>query len=385
MKKLKKTLSILKHKATTDTKRYPTTEAFINIIKDRIHKLSIDQQKTKHENYSYLDQIHREKATKPYFSLERNMRMNQDRIITELKNNNTQRSYTRSREIVELAARPYYKNLYDCKSTKAEAQIKALDSINKIIPPELRKSMAKALTQEEIEAAIENLAKGKAPGSDGITIDFFKKFKTLLAPLLIQLYTQSYKTETLPPSTRASIISLLHKKKERNNIKNYRPLSLTNNDYKILSKALQLRMNPAMNHIIGTEQNGFVPARFIAENNMLLHEIIEYTTINKNSMGGLLLFLDFEKAFDRVDHNFMLSVLDRMAFPTEFMNWIKLLYTSATSSVRINNITSKGFELHSGVRQGCPISPLLFACVVECMANMIRQDQNVRGIIKHPI
>ena len=179
MKKLKKTLSILKHKATTDTKRYPTTEAFINIIKDKIHKLSIDQQKTKHENYSYLDQIHREKATKPYFTLERNMRMNQDRIITELKNNNTQRSYTRSREIVELAARPYYKNLYDCKSTKAEAQIKALDSINKIIPPELRKSMAKALTQEEIEAAIENLAKGKAPGSDGITIDFFKKFKTL--------------------------------------------------------------------------------------------------------------------------------------------------------------------------------------------------------------
>ena len=131
-------------------------------------------------------------------------------------------------------------------------------------------------------------------------------------------------------------------------------------------------MNPAMNHIIGTEQNGFVHARFIAENNMLLHEIIEYTTINKNSMGGLLLFLDFEKAFDRLDHNFMLSVLDRMAFPTEFMNWIKLLYTSATSSVRINNITSKGFELHSGVRQGCPISPLLFACVVECMANMIR-------------
>ena len=65
MKKLKKTLSILKHKATTDTKRYPTTEAFINIIKDKIHKLSIEQQKTKHENYSYLDQIHREKATKP--------------------------------------------------------------------------------------------------------------------------------------------------------------------------------------------------------------------------------------------------------------------------------------------------------------------------------
>ena len=140
-------------------------------------------------------------------------------------------------------------------------------------------------------------------------------------------------------------------------------------------------MNPAMNHVIGIEQNGFVPARFIAENNMLLHEIIEYTKKHYTKKGGLLLFLDFEKAFDRVDHDFMLQVLDRMAFPSEFINWIQLLYTSSTTSVRINNINSKALNLNSGVRQGCPISPLLFACVVECMANMIRNDPSVKGII----
>ena len=97
-------------------------------------------------------------------------------------------------------------------------------------------------------------------------------------------------------------------------------------------------------------------------------------------MGGMLLFLDFEKAFDIVDHTFMLDVLDRMAFPVEFLNWIKLSYSSAKSSVRINNINSKALNLNSGVRQGCPISPLLFACVVECMANMIRNDPSVKGI-----
>ena len=97
--------------------------------------------------------------------------------------------------------------------------------------------------------------------------------------------------------------------------------------------------------LIGIEQNGFVPARFIAENNMLLHEIIEYTKKHYTKKGGLLLFLDFEKAFDRVDHDFMLQVLDRMAFPSEFINWIQLLYTSATSSVRINNMNSKALNL----------------------------------------
>ena len=80
---------------------------------------------------------------------------------------------------------------------------------------------------------------------------------------------------------------------------------------------------------------------------MLLHEIIEYTTLHKDSIGGILLFLDFEKAFDRVDHQFMFEVLDRMAFPTEFINWIRLLYTSSSSSVRINNITSKKFTLET--------------------------------------
>ena len=102
-----------------------------------------------------------------------------------------------------------------------------------------------------------------------------------------------------------------HFQLDTKDINNYRPLSLTNNDYKILSKALQIRMNPTMNHLIGVEQNGFVPSRFIAENDILLHEIIEHTKKNKKEIGGLLLFLDFEKAFDRVDHKFMISVLEK--------------------------------------------------------------------------
>ena len=102
-------------------------------------------------------------------------------------------------------------------------------------------------------------------------------------------------------------------------------------------------MNPVMNHIIGAEQNGFVPGRFIGENNMLMHEIIQHLEEQDDkgikTKGGALLFLDFEKAFDRVDHDFMFKVLEKLAFPTEFISWIQLLYAEATSQVRINNIT----------------------------------------------
>ena len=100
----------------------------------------------------------------------------------------------------------------------------------------------------------------------------------------------------------------------------------------------------------------------------------------KLTREGLLLFLDFEKAFDRVDHKFMIKTLDEMGFPVEFTNWVQLLYKEATSQVRINNANSSKFKLLSGVRQGCPLSPLLFACVVECMANLIRQDGKIKGI-----
>ena len=91
----------------------------------------------------------------------------------------------------------------------------------------------------------------------------------------MEVFTDVYSSGILPNSTRSSVISLLHKKNDTKDIKNYRPLSLTNNDYKILSKALQIRMNPTMNHLIGVEENGSVPSRFIAENNILLHEIVE--------------------------------------------------------------------------------------------------------------
>ena len=152
-------------------------ENTIRNIKTKISIIEIQNQKNKHEDYTYLHQMHTEKANRPYFGIERKMRMTHDRIISELVNPYSNKIYTKSREIVDLAARPYYQNLYDHKPTNGCAQKIALDSINKIIPPQLRKSMSKPITTEEISISIKSLAAGKSPGLDGITIDFYKKMK----------------------------------------------------------------------------------------------------------------------------------------------------------------------------------------------------------------
>ena len=132
----------MKLKASKNTERNDRRDNTIQILKEKINTLQLQKQKEKHENYTYLAQIHKEKACKPYFGLEKKMRMSTDRIITELQCENTKKIYHKSKEIVKHAAKPYYESLYDIKTTDSNSQKIALESINKIIPKHLRKKLS---------------------------------------------------------------------------------------------------------------------------------------------------------------------------------------------------------------------------------------------------
>ena len=110
-------------------------------------------------------------------------------------------------------------------------------------------------------------------------------------------------------SMRTSVVALLHKKKSREDMRNYRPISLTCVDYKILSKTMANRMGSTLHLVISEDQNGFVPSRFIGDNNMLVATIIEQ--MKKHTESGIIAFLDFEKALDRVNHDSMHDVLKK--------------------------------------------------------------------------
>ena len=328
-----------------------------------------------------------DRASRPYFALEKSMRLGNDRIITSLKSKvNPDVEKFCTKEILEEVAQPFYSKLYSKKDTLMSSQEKALESIKVKISQNSKSHLDKEFDTGEIRRAIKSLGLGKAPGLDGLSIDYYHKFTDLMSIFLESMYRICLNNRTLPKSSRTSIISVLHKKKEKNIIENYRPISLTCNDYKIFSKMLQLRLNEVINEIIGTDQNGFVPNRFIGENNMLLHEIIQHMQqlIDDEEDGSdeaYLLFLDFEKAFDRVDHDFMFTCLEEFGIGNKFVSMVKLLYSGAQSKVRINNEDSEPFPLLSGVRQGCPISPLLFAMVVETMSNLIRDHPDIEGVL----
>ncbi len=140
---------------------------------------------------------------------------------------------------------------------------------------------------------------------------------------------------------------------------NYCPISLTNCDYKILAYILMGRLDDFLPNIIHPNQTAYMKNRFIGTN---IHSVQDVMSDSVSS-GTIVLFLDFHKAFDSVNHLFMFTLLAHMGFPPEFISWIALLYTHASLVVKHNNWLTKPFNLLCGVCQGCPLLCHLFNLV----------------------
>lgn len=159
------------------------------------------------------------------------------------------------------------------------------------------------------------------------------------------------------------IIILLPKTNPRT-IADYRPITLLNTDYKILMKVLANRLKPLLPHLIEKEQICGVPGRNIFWNLSALRNIVEYLQAHPTEQAAIL-SLDFEKAFDRVNHSFLFMVLEKLNVPHFMISVIRKLYAVGRSKVQLNGYFTSSFPIKRGVRQGCPLSMLLFALSLE--------------------
>lgn len=182
----------------------------------------------------------------------------------------------------------------------------------------------------------------------------------------------------MSPSQRIALISLIYKKGDRFLHKNWRPISLLNVDYKLCALALAGRLLNVLQHVIHPDQTCGVRGRYIGENVALLRDVVHY--VNENNLPAAVLALDQEKAFDRIDWDFLLSTLDHMGFGPSFISWVKLLYSNIRSAVLVNGYISSPFWPSHGVRQGCPLSPLLYVISIEVLAANLRSHPSIVGL-----
>ena len=235
------------------------------------------------------------------------------------------------------------------------------------------------LTLVEVKKAIKELAINKTPGPDGLPNEFYKAFFEDISDLLYMSYIEAFKNGFLCESQRQGVILLIPKKgKDLTDIKSWRPLSLLNSDYKILAKVIANRLKDILPEIINTDQIGYMANRFCGENTRLIADIIEYCKINQKPC--IILLADFEKAFDSINWSFLKSCIKRFGFGPNFQTWINIMYSNIQSCVSNNGYETPYFRLYRGIRQGCPLSALLFLLAAEVVATVFRNTDSIKGI-----
>ena len=139
-----------------------------------------------------------------------------------------------------------------------------------------------------------------------------------------------------------------------------------------------MRLEKHIPHIIHPDQSGFVSGRYIGESIRFVEDVIEF--FEKENKEGIIVQLDFEKAFDSIEWNFVFEVLRKLKLGTHFISLVKCCYNNIYSCVNNNGFTTDWFRLNRGVRQGCPLSCLLFIPCVEIMGNKIRNNSMIKGL-----
>ena len=289
-----------------------------------------------------------EKNTKYFLNLEK--RHFNKKTIKNLQLANNSIIKTDSEILKE--AESFYRQLYSTCSPQVDdtyANIFFPEENTVMLDEQGQNECEGLLTKAECLESLKSMESNKSPGSDGLPAEFYKVFWNDVHHYLLNALNCAYAKGLLAVTQRRGLITLLPKKnKPANFLKNWRPITLLNCDYKIATKSIASRLRKVIPRIINHDQTGFLKNRFIGENIRLLDIITNYT--DTEQIPGLLLFVDFEKAFDSVEWSFIEKTLKYYNFGPSLIAWVKLFYTDISSCIQNNGWTSEFFTLGRGVR-----------------------------------
>ena len=270
----------------------------------------------------------------------------------------------------------FYADLY---SEDKEVNFTMKNHFGLYVGDEVREQQNQQIKIEDLQEAIKGMNNNKTPGEDGIPVDFYKVFWTKLKDPFHAMMLQAYQEQYLHNSARKGILNLIPKaQKDTRLVKNLRPITLLNTDYKILEKAVANKMLPALQHIIHKDQRGFMKDRRISVNIRKMLDIIEEA--KKEDLEALVLSLDFVKCFDKCSFSILHGSLDFFGFGEIIKEWTKILYTDFTVKIQNNRHFSKDIQIQKGVHQGGCCSSIYFLVIAEILALSLRNREDIEGV-----
>lgn len=283
---------------------------------------------------------------------------------------------------IQTAFQNYYTQLYTQPNLAYENQTKTfLESLNLTkLSSNHNSGLMTEITEEELNEAISRMKANKSPGPDGFPSEWYKTFRSELVPSLLLTLNTALKEGKIPPSWKEATITVIPKEgKDRLECGSYRPISVLNTDYKLYTSILAKRLEKILPQIIHTDQTGFILQRQTHDNIRRTLHILNH--IQTNKLQAVLVSLDAQTAFDAVSWTFLFKVLERFGFNTKFIQAISNLYSNPCARVKINGYLTDKIKLERGTRQGCGLSPLLFAIYIEPLAQWLRQESEcIKGV-----
>ena len=318
-----------------------------------------------------------EKSTRYFLGLEKSNQGKKSLLNIVNEHNQT----LKTQKGIEDHTVKFYKKLFSSRNPAQGEVDQYLSSTNmKCIPEELAAHLDRDIEMAEMDEAVKGFANNKSPGSDGLTAEFYKYFWGEIKDTLYKVYEESLEGSCLSPSQRTGVITLLPKQgKDHKHLKDWRPITLLNVDYKIYTHIIKNRLKNVLPIIISRHQTGFQKGKSTTDNLILMYLVLEYYERNPQE-EGYLVQIDFEKAFDSVEHRFLFGVLKKIGLGDNLIKMIKVAFSGCSSMILVNGHLSEQVYLCRGLHQGSPLSPILFILVGQALTDRCVSNELIKGI-----
>ncbi|PNX79184.1 ribonuclease H, partial [Trifolium pratense] len=249
--------------------------------------------------------------------------------------------------------------------------------------PMVMSNLAAPITMEEVKCAVFNMQPWKAPGPDGFSAGFYQKTWNIVGDTVYKFVENVWQNPSVIADVNKTDICLIPKVQNPEYIQHFRPISLCNTSYKIVSKVIVERLKGCIASLISPYQTGFVPGRNIHENIVVAKEMAHTMHRMKGRKGAFAIKVDLAKAYDKLSWSFIWRTLVEINFPEVLINVIMHCVTSVMTNVKWNGTRTDFFRPQRGIRQGDPISPYLFVLCMDKLSHIILhavEKDNWKGI-----